>query len=191
MDGSDVLQTLWDDHRVSAHLLGVMGRELPAACRGDSKALQRVLAIAEREAEYGDRVHHAREELLFSRLASRGASGAEAVAGLAHDHNELVRMGTGLRELLGEIIAGREHDGELLQARAIEFADALRNHMRKEERRAFALAPQYLTALDWEIVAGAYASSIDPLAPPAAERYRALEAWLEEQGEVVFEGRPL
>lgn len=186
MDETGVLQQLWNDHRVSAHLLRVLERCLPAALEGNTESLQVVHDIVARECEYGDRVHHAREELLFARLASRGTSGADAVKGLTHDHNELGRMGVSLLESLAACLAGQPEDPERLQQHAIVYVEALRNHMGKEEHRVFKLAPRLLTEEDWHLVAGAFAGSTDPLAPPVAAAWQALDAWLARNGEALF-----
>lgn len=186
MDGTGVLQQLWDDHRVSAHLLAILERSLPGALDGDTQALRAIHDIVAREREYGDRVHHAREELLFARLASRDAAGADAVQGLAHDHNELARMGGTLLESLAARIAGRPEDADLLRQRATLYVDALRNHMHKEEHRVFPLAERLLHEEDWLAVADAFRNAPDPLQPPVSAAWKDLETWLARNGGSPF-----
>jgi len=183
MDRSGVLEQLWTDHRVSAHLLRVLEHDLPAAAGGEREALAVLRDVVRREREYCDVVHHAREELLFSRLASRAASGVQAVAGLTHDHDELARRGETLLESLDAALAGRDGDPDAIRRRVREYAEGLRNHMHKEERRVFALAEDLLTDEDWQLVAGAFSGRGDPLARPAGDDYRALRQRLASRGE--------
>ncbi len=189
MDGTGVLQQLWDDHRVSAHLLRVMASLLSPTLHAQQQSLSVMIAIVAREREYGDLVHHAREELMFARMASRSDTGARAVQGLTHDHDELSRKGATLLESLQASADGKPEDTDLLRQRAQDYLDALGNHMRKEEQRVFPLAPQILTDEDWRLVDGAFAGRRDPLAPPVAPAYRALDAWLSSHGESVFDRR--
>lgn len=186
MNAGDELQQLWADHRVCAHLLRVFTAQLPAALSGDRIALGVMRDIVAREREYGDFVHHAREELMFGRMAARSASGAEAVQGLVREHEDIARKGTTVLESLEACLAGRAEDPQLLRQRVEDYVDGLVNHMHKEEQRVFALAPQVLIAEDWRLVGAAFAGRTDPLAPPTTPAYQSLSAWLSSHGEMLY-----
>ena len=186
MTADDLLQQLWDEHRVSAHLLRVIAAQESAVLAGDAGALSVVRDIVRRERDYGDRVHHAREELLFGRLAARSAAGAEAVHGLTREHEDIARKGATVLESLEAFLAHKPEDPDVLRQRLDDYVDTLSNHMHKEEQRVFPLAPQVLLQEDWEVAAQAYAHRTDPLAPPVEPDYRALAAWLADHGETPY-----
>ncbi len=189
MDDAEVLQQLWDEHRVTIRLLEVLERLIPDAVAGDAKSLTIARDIVAREREYSDLVHHAREELLFGRMAARSETGAAAVAGLTHDHDELARMGATLLESIAACLAGGAEDRDLLRQRVQTYVDAERNHMRKEEQRVFPLAREVLTAEDWRLVAGAFGGTADPLAAPGAPAFQDLAEWLLRHDPAAFPSR--
>lgn len=183
-----VLQHLRQEHKVCVSLLDAMDRMADAIGAGDERTLRVARGIVARERGYDSMVHYAREELLFERMQARSPRGEVAVRGLAHEHDELTRMGVTLLEALDARLAGKPEDPARLRHLAAAYVEALRNHMGKEQQQVFPLAEEILRPQDWSLVSAAFGEQPELLAPPAGETLADVAQWLSEHGEDPLRG---
>lgn len=122
---------------------------------------------------YPERLHHPKEEQFLFRLLRLRTTTADAL--LADLRQEHEAGDQAIRNLERKLLA-YEHGAPFATFgdAADAYVDTYFNHMRKEEKQAFALAEQWLTADDWAEVGAAFAENRDPQSGPDAAEFRAL-----------------
>ena len=113
---------------------------------------------------FPERLHHPKEEhWVFRLLAERHPPALPLVDHLCHEH----RMGSEHVAMLDEYLRRWERHGHPAFAAFAAAVDSFvaheRAHMGREEREAFPLAEQHLTAEDWEEIDEAFAAHADPM----------------------------
>jgi hemerythrin-like domain-containing protein len=163
------------EHAYFRALLRLLQREVDVFHRGERPNYELMLDIISYLREFGDRIHHPREDAAFERLAGRCPDLALPLARLRQQHAVIAEAGEALQELLVEILGGA-----LVKRAEVEMAAAMYlvyygNHIAEEDEDVVARAAQSLTAEDWEAVRNAAPATPDPLFGKApAERYREL-----------------
>jgi hemerythrin-like domain-containing protein len=163
------------EHAYFKALLRLLQREVDVFHRGERPNYELMLDIISYLREFGDRIHHPREDAAFERLALRCPDLALPLARLRQQHAVIAEAGEALHELLVEIL-----DGALVKRAEVEMAAAMYlvyygNHIAQEDEDIVARAEQALGPEDWEAVRHAAPSASDPLFGQApSERYRAL-----------------
>ena len=163
------------EHADFKALLRLLQREVDVFHRGERPSYELMLDVISYLREFGDRIHHPREDVAFERLARRCPDLALPLARLRQQHAVIAEAGEALRELLVEIL-----DGALVKRAEVEMAAAMYlvyygNHIAEEDEDIVARAEQALNAEDWEAVRHAVPPAADPLfGPVPSERYRAL-----------------
>jgi hemerythrin-like domain-containing protein len=163
------------EHAYFRSLLRLLQREVDRFHRGERPHYELMLDVIAYLREFGDHVHHPREDVAFERLAKRCAELELPLARLRQQHRVIAQAGAQLSELLREIL-----DGALVRRAEVEVAAATYlvyygNHIAEEEEEVVGRAEKMLGAEDWEAVRKAAPAAPDPLFGPApTERYRAL-----------------
>jgi len=163
------------EHAYFRSLLRLLQRELDVFHGGGRPNYELMLDIISYLREFGDRVHHPREDVAFARLAKRCPDLALPLARLRQQHAVIAHAGEVLAELLAEAL-----DDALVKRAEVEIAAATYlvyygNHIAQEDEDIVGRAEQALDAADWEAVRNAVPAIADPLfGESPAERYRAL-----------------
>jgi hemerythrin-like domain-containing protein len=132
---------------------------------------------------YPDEHHHAREELVYDRLAERDPDSAPLMREVQEEHRELTRRG---RELVAELErvtrGGRDPDDRRIAYLCGQYTSTFRDHLHAEEHQVFRRATAKLRQEDWCAI-NADARHVDDPDLPArlAREYDRLANYLDER----------
>lgn len=172
---ADTLAVWHAEHVNFARLLDLLEEQVAAFQRGEHPNYELMATIVYYMRNFGDRVHHPREDVAFARLVERDQGAQLVINRLLQEHRVIAMVG---EELLNRL---NEAEGDILAPRAaLEAASATylvyyRNHLSTEERYVMPRAARLLTQEDWATVAAAVPVSPDPLfGNNVQERFKAL-----------------
>ena len=163
------------EHAYFKRLLGLLHLEADRFPRGEKPNYELMLDIISYLRDYGDAVHHPREDVAFERLEKRAAELALPIARLRQEHRVIAHAGEKLRSLLEAAVGGSITPVEELETAAATYLVYFGNHIAKEDEDFLPRANAVLTAADWEAVRKAVPPRLDPLfGEMQEERYREL-----------------
>lgn len=173
----------WHQEHVQFNqLLAIMQREMDRFHGGENPDYQLMLDILDYLRDYGDRVHHPREDEAFRRLLGYRPDRQLPIARLLQEHRVIAQAGETLRNLLQQAA-----DDAMIRRAEIEVAAAtylvyFGNHIAKEEEDILPSAARHLSADDWLAVKNV-ATVHDPLfGPRPDERFRDLRRRIDAVG---------
>ena len=168
--------THWrEEHAYFKRLLELLHQQADRFARGEKPNYELMLDIISYLRDYGDAVHHPREDIAFERLVERAADLALPVARLRQEHRVIAHAGEKLRDLLEAAVGGSIVPVEELETAAAIYLVYFGNHIAKEDEDILPRANAALTTADWEAMRTALPARRDPLfGDTLEERYRAL-----------------
>ena len=168
--------THWrEEHAYFKRLLELLRLQADRFPRGEKPNYELMVDIISYLRDYGDAVHHPREDVAFDRLVERVEDLALPVARLRQEHRVIAHAGEKLRNLLESVVGGSILAVEELETAAATYLVYFGNHIAKEDEDILPRADAALTAADWEAVRTVVPSRRDPLfGETPEERYRAL-----------------
>jgi hemerythrin-like domain-containing protein len=175
MSAPDPITAWHQEHVYFNRLLQLLQREVYVFHGGGRPNYELMFDIVSYLREYGDEVHHPREDVAFERLAKRRPEMELAIGRLGQEHRVIALAGERLLKHIEAIL-----DGSMVPRAEVEVAAATYlvyygNHIAKEEEDVLPRAALQLAEEDWRAVAGATPAVRDPLfGTEAAERYREL-----------------
>lgn len=179
---NQLVQRLGLEHRRLARLLDLLERLLDRFSAGTEPDYDLMCELLEYMEIYGDQIHHKSEDLIFDRLRAIGVEKTDILDVLAHQHALLGQMNRRFRRSLEGIIHEEVLRRDEVEMQGRELIAALRQHMDIEEREAFPLAIERLSADDWSELESVMPDTSDPLfVAPDTARFRALYQVLMEQ----------
>lgn len=159
----NVLAAWHADHTHFASLLGLLEKQVSTFHRGEEPDYGLMATIIHYLREYGDCVHHPREDVAYALLAERVPSIQIIINRLLQEHRVIATVGS---ELLARL---READNDIVTSRpALEAAVAMylvyyRNHLSTEEKQVMPHAAELLTDMDWAEVTAIEPVCVHPL----------------------------
>lgn len=149
---ADPIAAWHQDHVRFQQLLAVLQQEIDRFHAGESPDYQRMLEVIDTLRDYGDHVHHPREDEAFRRLLRHLPERDLSIARLHQEHRVIAHAGETLRMLLEQAA----NDG-MIQRAEIEVAAATYlvyygNHIAREEEDVLPRAARHLTTEDWQAV---------------------------------------
>lgn len=186
---ADPLASWHEEHANFARLLDLLEDEVAAFHRGRHPNYDLMADILQYMRGFSDRVHHAREDVAFSRLIVRDPDMQIVVHRLVQEHRVIANAGIALEkqieEALGDVMVPRE----ALEAAAATYLVYYRNHLLTEERRVLPRAAHLLTPEDWAAVVLAVPVTPDPLFGDAVEtRFVELRKQIDREAGLSLEG---
>ena len=164
-----------EEHVYFNQLLQLMRRELDVFHAGGRPNYELMYDIVSYLREYGDQVHHPREDAAFERLAKCCPDLKLALGRLEQEHRVIAQAGETLQRQIEAILGGAIVSRAEVEMAAATYLVYYGNHIAKEEEDVLARAATQLSPEDWEAVKDASPAMRDPLfASDAHERYRAL-----------------
>jgi len=151
------------EHVNFARLLFVLEEQVAEIRDGESPDFDRMLEIISYLREFGDRVHHRREDAVFASLVVREPTLRLPINRLLQEHRAIAIAGEELVTRLNEVVAGDPILRATIEAAAALYLVYYRHHLATEERDILPRAAHLLTSEDWEAVARAVPSDSDPL----------------------------
>lgn len=164
-----------EEHAYFIRLLNVLQEEVEALCATQVPNYELVLDIVAYLHEYGDQVHHQREDEAFRRLARRSPELRPLIVRLQQEHRVIAQSGDRLRELVQEAAADAMVPRADIEAAAATYIVYYRGHIAAEEEEILPVAGRELTDVDWTAARKAAPALENPLAAEGAgERFRNL-----------------
>ena len=181
---SQVIAALERDHANIAKLLDILESEILAIQVGKTPDYPLMQDITRYMAQYSDRFHHPKEDLIFAQLLKRDPHGRADVEELIEEHVVIRLVGQEFTRFLHEPGVDSVDARKQLGTSGSAYIHALREHMLKEERKLFPLAREALTNTDWHVIDEAVKTIDDPLFDEmTADDYQRLYRLIAEQSE--------
>lgn len=160
---SQVIAALERDHANIAKLLEILESEILAIEVGKTPDYPLMQDIMRYMAQYFDRFHHPKEDLIFAQLLKRDPGVRADVEGLIEEHVVIGLAGQEFVSLLCASGVDSVHVREQLGTSGFDYIRALREHMLREEKELFPLAMKVLTQEEWQVIDAAVNTIDDPL----------------------------
>jgi hemerythrin-like domain-containing protein len=163
------------EHVYFNQLLQLLQREAYAFHTGSRPNYELMFDIVSYLREYGDQVHHPREDVAFDRLAKRCPDMELVLGRLAQEHRVIAQAGETLLRQIESILNGTIVPRAEVEVAAATYLVYYGNHIAREEEDVLTRAALHLTPEDWEAVKSAAPGAQDPLfAKEAQQRFREL-----------------
>ena len=160
---SDIITALNRDHSNFAKLLELLESEILAVEVGKTPDYPLMHDIMRYMAQYSDRFHHPKEELIFAQLLARNPEIRTDVEDVIEEHVSIRLAGQEFAGLLRASGVDSVAVRERLGTSGLSYIRALREHMLKEETKLFPLAKVVLTKKEWQVIDEAVDAIDDPL----------------------------
>ena len=151
------------EHINFARLLDLLEIQVAALDRGERPNYDLMVNIVYYLRSFGDRFHHPREDVAFTRLVKREPGMQLVINRLLQEHRVIAAAGDELSNRLNEVAQDVVTPRAALEAAAATYLVYYRHHLSTEERVVMPRASQLLTEEDWAAVAAAVPASPDPL----------------------------
>ena len=140
------------DHEHFRALLAELRGELDVFHRGGRPDYERMSQVVTSLREYGDEVHHPREDVAFQRLALRRPDMELELARLGQEHRVIAQAGQVLLQQVEAILGGAMVPRAEVEVALATYLVYYGNHIAKEEEDVLTRAAGHLTAEDWDAV---------------------------------------
>jgi hemerythrin-like domain-containing protein len=175
---SRIIDALRNEHVGIANVLGVLEREVAAFALlrdGDPADFALMTAALDYFGDFPDKLHHPKEDMVFTRLRQQAPEVARDLGDLIETHTDLALrlrdFADALRQVMYEAVMPRAS----FVKRARAFIEHQRLHLRMEEAHFFPAAERVLGPADWAELESRMEGRLDPLiGGPSSERYEAL-----------------
>ncbi|QUN32142.1 hemerythrin domain-containing protein (plasmid) [Cupriavidus sp. KK10] len=151
------------DHIHFASLLDLLEKQISNFHQGEQPDYGLMATIIQYLRNYGDCVHHPREDVAYALLVERDPGTRIIISRLLQEHRVIATVGAELldrlREAQSEVVTSRA----ALEAAAATYLVYYRNHLSTEEKQVMPRAARFLTEADWAEVAATDPASADPL----------------------------
>jgi hemerythrin-like domain-containing protein len=166
----DTLFLLRLEHGNLSKLLGLIEDQVALAAAGQRMDEELLRLASEYFADYPDRCHHPKEDLVYELLGLRAPDACAGLRDVIADHRKLHELARAFAAAVQR--PPGEPDGAESRAREVmlEFTGHYRRHIRLEEEQFFRLAEQRLSTDDWDSLDFTMFEQDDPLFDHAAER---------------------
>jgi hemerythrin-like domain-containing protein len=155
-----------EEHAYFKRLLHLLQEETDTLCAGGSPNYELMLDVISYLREYGDQVHHPREDETFRRLGQRNPGRRKTIGRLHQEHRVIREAGEILRDLLEEAVADTLVSRAQIEVAAATYIVYYGNHIAREEEEVLPIAAKELTDADWAAAKSAAAAP----APAPGER---------------------
>lgn len=164
-----------EEHAYFSRLLQLLRGQLDVLHRDGEPNYALMQDVVSYLREYGDRVHHPREDVAFARLTRYCPEVELVLARLQQEHRVIAHAGEALSGLIGSALEGNIVPRQQIEAAAATYLVYYENHIQTEDTMILPRAGRHLTADDWEAVRAAAPAVADPLfGPNPQQRFREL-----------------
>jgi hemerythrin-like domain-containing protein len=175
----DPIKAWHEEHMYFRRLLRLLQQEMDLFATGDEPNYQLVLDIIQYLRDWGDQLHHPREDEAFRRIARRRPERQLAIARLLQEHRVIAGAGLDLEKMLLDVEAGEILPRAQVEVAAATYLVYYGNHISKEEEAILPLAERLLTQEDWAAIREAVRPREGDCAPDPLERFRELRHRIE------------
>jgi len=179
---AELLDRLIRDHKHLLRVLDLLDDLLDQFHAGDEPDYELLCELLEYMEDYADQIHHPNEEDIFDRLRARGNEKYLVLDLLTNQHLRLSQISKRFCRSLEGIVHEEVLRRDQVELQGRELVKTLREHLDLEEREAFPLARERLSASDWDELLSAASGEQDPLFGEAGQRrFQALLRHLAER----------
>lgn len=157
------LQRIVAEHKVIAAMMDAMETEISALETAGAFDMDLVRLILRYMAEYPDRFHHPKEELLFDAGAAKDKGFAVLVAGIRSEHAGLPGLTSHLSDVLEALEIGDSMPRDEVLCALRDYVARERDHMRREREDIFPRLEALLSEAEWASAEERAAAIDDPL----------------------------
>ena len=159
-----IMAELHKDHHNLAQVLRVMESQLKCLTEGENEDLHLMMDATRYIKNYPDAIHHPKEDKVFEIFMSRTQKGADIVAKLRKDHQELPMVTIKFESMLDDAINGQGLVNREELVKSIKgFINSEWEHMNLEEDVLFPLIDLTLSSDDWNALDKQISETSDPL----------------------------
>ncbi|MEM5277576.1 hemerythrin domain-containing protein [Cupriavidus taiwanensis] len=151
------------DHIHFASLLDLLEKQVSTFHQGEQPDYGLMTTIIQYMRDYGDSVHHPREDVAYALLVERDPGTQIIISRLLQEHRVIATVGADLLDRLREVESEAVTSRSALEAAAAMYLVYYRNHLSTEEKQVMPRAARFLTDADWAEVAATEPASADPL----------------------------
>ena len=168
-------QVLRSEHLALKGIYRILRMEAQLLSQNQAADFPVLEAIVEYICEFPDRIHHPKEEqYVFQLMRERSPDAESLLDTLLQQHEQEDQLIAELQQKLSAFKTDPSQRDVFIDV-AKRYADFLENHLAIEDKQAFPLAKQILTAADWDVIDRGFATNDDPLAAgKPTERYTRL-----------------
>jgi hemerythrin-like domain-containing protein len=159
----DPIAAWHEEHVYFNQLLGLLRKQLDLFHGAERPNYELMLDIIGYLRDYGDQVHHPREDEALERLGRRCPDLELPLARLAQEHRVIAHAGELLRNSLQAAVDGALVPRAEIEAAAATYLVYYGNHIAKEEEDVLPRAAKELGLADWQAVKDAAPAGRDPL----------------------------
>jgi hemerythrin-like domain-containing protein len=164
-----------EEHQYFNRLLHLLQEQVDVLYTGESPNYELMLDVMDYLRDYGDQVHHPREDEAFRRLGLRNPERRKTLQRLHQEHRVIAKAGQNLRELLQQAVNDAVVSRAEIEVAAATYLVYWGNHIATEEEEILPAAARELTDLDWAAARDAAPGAKDPLfGPDPQERFKSL-----------------
>ncbi len=153
-DAAAPLSAWHAEHEHFNRLLLELRSELDVFHRGERPDYERICEIVTYLRDYGDVVHHPREDAAFARLLKRCPDMALPLARLSQEHRVIAHAGQALLQAIEAILGGAMVPRGELEVALATYLVYYGNHIAREEEDVLSRAAAHLTPEDWDAIGG-------------------------------------
>lgn len=158
------LQRIVAEHKAIAAMMNAMEAEIIELEAKGAFDIDLVRLILSYMAEYPDRFHHPKEELLFAAATAKDPAFGALAAGIREEHEDLPGVTAALQETLRVIEIGQSMPLDEVLGALKSYVARQRAHMAAEKDRLFPALLAILDGDDWAAAEAKAAAIEDPLA---------------------------
>lgn len=159
----DILAQLRSDHENVTTLLDILDEQMNRVGKSKKADYDLMRDIMHYMTTYPDGFHHPMEDVVIEKLIERDRTCRDFALSLVKDHAELAKKSKSCLEMLLKVINGEVVLRKDIVARATDYVQTLRSHMKKEEERLFPRAEEVLSAEDWKRISDQVERQRDPV----------------------------
>lgn len=160
---AQILQLIDEEHAVISRLLRLIEREVEQFRSGGDADLVLLELVLAYMADYPDRFHHPKEDLIFAALKRRHADSAAFVGRLSLEHERVAKLTRDLAALVERLIEDASMARNVFVDAANSYLTFQRVHMAFENEILFPAALAHLEPQDWAELDAELETLADPL----------------------------
>jgi len=176
------IDQLHQDHVNTSKLLVSLQKQMEAFDKGEATDFGLMQNIIDYISEYTDKVHHPKEDLIYTALENRDPGCKDLVDELHKEHKQLSSLTNDFTLTLEEIVLDSVISRESVSKQGHDFILQNRKHLEKEEKTIFPLVIKTLTNEDWDSIEPSLQAQDDPLfGQSIQEKYKTLYSQITNQ----------
>ena len=160
---TNLITQIHQDHVNMARILRLINSEIEALIAEEPRNLEILDDAMRYIINYADKIHHAKEDIMFRRLQEVAPDTRELIEDILAEHQEIFKKGTEFHELVQAVEFGDFVLRDEIVSKGTDYVQTLYAHMSKEEENLLKKAREVLTEDDFTELNLDYGPDTDPL----------------------------